>query len=150
MFFHYPSHPFHTLSSEIDLRTSPHLQLLQFDLHLHKKNMRKSQGDMILWFNSICSGVQSKSLVIEVSGFSEEVEICNKIQDTLLALNARIETLSVQLFCSYSDASTTKKRRKKNCRKLFPKLYEKGVVVERRRKGGKLVCSYFLTSKLPY
>ena len=138
------------LSSEIDLRKNPHLHSLRFDLGLGNGRNRKLQDNVIRWFNSICESITSKSLIIEVCDPPEGAQICNKIQDTLLALNARIETLSVQLFRSYSDASTTKKKRKKDFRKLFPKLYEKGVVVERHRKGDKLVCSYFLTSKLPY
>ena len=50
--------------------------------------------------------------------FSEEVEICDKIQDTLLALYERIETFSV-----YLTPGTKEKG-------LFSKLYEVDIVVE--------------------
>ena len=97
MFFLYNSHPFYILSSEIDLRKNPHLRLLQFDFSLWEKKIRDSQDNVIRWFNSICESVTSNSLVVEVRDFSEEVEICDKIQDTLLALHERIETFSVYL-----------------------------------------------------
>ena len=80
--------------------------------------MRESQDDVIRWFNSICESVTSKSLVVEVRRFTEEVEICDKIQDTLLALYERIETFSV-----YLKPGTEEKG-------LFSKLYEVGIVVE--------------------
>ena len=47
-----------------------------------------------------------------------EVEICDKIQDTLLALRERIETFSV-----YLPPGTKTKG-------LFSKLYEVGIVIE--------------------
>ena len=119
MFFLYYSHPFYILSSEIGLRKNPHLRLLQFDLNLDFSTVRKSQDDVIRWFNSICESVTSKSLVVEAGGFTEEVEICDKIQDTLLALYERIETFSV-----YLTPGTKAKG-------LFPKLYEAGIVVEK-------------------
>ena len=118
MFFLCDSHPFYMLSSEIDLRKNPHLRLLQFDLRLYDSEIGESQDDVIQWFNSVCESVTSKSLVVEVSGFTEEVEICDKIQDTLLALYERIETFSV-----YLPLGT-----KRNG--LFSKLYELGIVVE--------------------
>ena len=103
------------LSSEIDLRKNPHLRLLQFNLHL---NNVESQEDVIRWFNSICESVTSKSLVVEVRDFSEKVEICDKIRDTLLALYERIETFSV-----YLTPGTKEKG-------LFSKLYEAEIVIE--------------------
>ena len=118
MFFLYDSHPFYMLSSEINLRKSPHLRLLQFYLNLNSLAIRESQADVIRWFNSICESVTSKSLVVEVRRFTEEVEICDKIQDTLLALYERIETFSV-----YLTPGTKEKG-------LFSKLYEAGIVVE--------------------
>ena len=118
MFFLYDSHSFYMLSSEIDLRKNPHLRLLQFDLRLGRSEIRESQNDVIRWFNSICESVTSKSLVVEVLDFSEEVEICDKIQDTLLALRERIETFSVYL------------RPEKKNQGLFSKLYEVGIVIE--------------------
>ena len=118
MFFLYNSHPFYMLSSEIDLRKNPHLRLLRFHLCLNDSDIRKSQDDVIRWFNSICESVTSKSLVVEASGFTAEVEICAKIQDTLLALHERIETFSV-----YLPLGTKEKR-------LFSKLYEVGIVVD--------------------
>ena len=118
MFFLYNSHPFYILSSEIDLRKNPHLRLLQFDLNLNRQEIRESQGDVIRWFNSICESVTSNSLIVEVDTLFMEVAICDKIQDTLLALRERIETFSVYL------ASGTKEEG------LFPKLYTAGLVVE--------------------
>ena len=118
MFFLYNSHPFYILSSEIDLRKNPHLRLLQFDFSLWEKKIRDSQDNVIRWFNSICESVTSKSLVVEVRGFTEEVEICDKIQNPLLALCERIETFSV-----YLTPGTKEKG-------LFSKLYEAGIVVE--------------------
>ena len=118
MFFLYNSHSFDILSSEIDLRKNTHIRLLQFDLCLYRSEIRKLQDDVIRWFNSICESVTSKSLVVEVRRFSEEVEICDKIQDTLLALYERIETFSV-----YLTPGTKEKG-------LFSKLYEVDIVVE--------------------
>ena len=106
------------LSSEIDLRKNPHLRLLQFDLRLYNSEIRKSQDDVIQWFNSICESVTSNSLVVEVRYFSEEVEICDKIQDTLLALHERIETFSVYLPPGTKEEG------------LCSKLYEVGIVIE--------------------
>ena len=118
MFFLYNSHPFYILSSEIDLRKNPHLRLLQFNLDLNNAEIREFQDDIIRWFNWICESVTSKSLVVEVRGFSKEVEICDKIQDTLLDLNERIET-----FLVYLTPGTREKG-------LFSKLYDIGIVVE--------------------
>ena len=117
-FFLYDCHPFYILSSEIDLRKNPHLRLLQFDFSLWEKKIRDSQDDVIRWFNSICESVTSKSLVVEVCNPSEEVEICDKIQDTLLALYERIETFSVYLTPGTKEQG------------LFSKLYEVCIVVE--------------------
>ena len=118
MFFLYHSHPFYVLSSEIDLCKNPCLRLLQFNLNLMRGEIRKSQGDVIRWFSSICGSVTSKSLVVEVRRFTEEVEICDKIQDTLLALYERIETFSVYLTPGTKEQG------------LFSKLYEVSIVVE--------------------
>ena len=118
MFFLYNTHPFYMLSSEIDLRKNPHLRLLQFSLNLNGQQTKKLQDNVIRWFNSICESVTSKSLVVEVRGFTEEVEICNKIQDTLLALYERTETFSVYLTPGTKEEG------------LFSKLYEVGIVVE--------------------
>ena len=117
MFFLYDPHTFYMLASEIDVRKSSHLRLLQFNLNLIFKEIRESQDDVIRWFNSICESVTSKSLVVEVR-VSEKVESCNKIQDTLLALYERIDTFSVYL------TPGTKRNG------LFSKLYELGIVVE--------------------
>ena len=106
------------LSPEIDLHTNPRLRFLEFNLRLDGREIRKSQGDVIRWFNSICESVTSKSLVVEVCDPYYEVKICNKIQDTLLALHERIETFSVYL------TPGTKGRG------LFSKLYGVGIVFE--------------------
>ena len=142
MFFLYDIHPFYTLFSEIDLRMNPHLRLLQFNLWLYRKR-EDQRDDVVQWFNSICESVVSRSLVVEVCERTEEDGICNKIQDALLALNARVETLSVHLPVQYGSDKTI------NTRRLFPKLYEKGIVIERPIAYAE-VCCYFLTSKLPY
>ena len=144
MFLLYNPLPFYIISSEIDLRKNPHLRLLQFDLNLN----RESQDDMIQWFNSICESVTSKSLVVEVRGLTKEVEICNKIQDTILALNARIESLSVYLF--NTDGFGDEIIEMDAIRKLFSKLYEKGIVIEKRLDNEESVGCYFLASKLPH
>ena len=113
--------------------------MLQFNLYIYDEEIRKSQDDVIRWFNSICESVTSKSLVVEVRDFSEKVEICNKIQDTLLALYERIETFSV-----YLPGTQDKK--------LFSKLYETGVVVEESILGDedKEVADCILASYLSY
>ena len=118
MFFLYNSHPFYMLSSEIDLCKSPHLRLLQFNLNLNSERIRTPPNDVIRWFNSICESVTSKSLVVAVRRLPEEVEICDKIQDTLLVLYERIETFSVYL------APGTK------AKSLFSKLYKAEIVIE--------------------
>ena len=140
MFFLHNSHSSYMLSSEIDLRKSPHLRLLQLDLNLDWTKSRKVQDDTIRWFSSICESVTSKSLIVEVWGPSREVEFCDKIKDALLALYKRTETFSVYLFPG------TKKKG------LFSKLYEAGIVVEKRLhwNGDEAVSGHFLTSKLPY
>ena len=149
MFFLYNSHPFYILSSEVDLSKNPHLQLLQFDFSLWEKKIRDSQDDVIRWFNSICESVTSRSLVVGLFGLSDESEICNKIQDMLLALHTRIGTLSVFLSrdCFYEQDVGSK-----DVRKLFSRLYETGIVVEKRLDWYRYeaVSGRFLTSKLPY
>ena len=109
---------FYSLASEIDLRNYPHLRLLQFNFHSKHEGIRKAWDNVHKWFNSICESVSSKSLVVEVRGFFEELGRCNKIQDTLLGLHTRSDNFSV-----YLPAGTEKKR-------MFPKLYEAGIVVE--------------------
>ena len=143
MFFLYDSHLFYMHFSEIDLRKNPHLRLLQFDLRLYDSEIRESQDDVIRWFNSICESVTSKSLVVEVRGFTEEVAICNKIQDTLLALYERIESFSVYLTPGTKDKG------------LFSKLYEVGIVIEEdigynpdKKVGHSIPTSHLLYSSL--
>ena len=149
MFFLYNSHPFYILSSEIDLRKNSHLRLLWFDFSLREKKIRDSQDDVIRWFKSICESVTSRSLVVCLDGLSNEPEICNKIQDILLALHTGIETLSVFLSgsCFYGQDLDME-----DVRKLFSRLYEKGIVVEKwlDRDGDEAVSGYLLISKLPY
>ena len=118
MFFLYDCYLFYMLSSEIDLRKNPHLRLLQFDFDLDNSEIRKSRDDVIRWFNSICESVTSKSLVVEVRRFTEEVEICDRIQDTLLFLYDRFESFSVYLTPGTKENG------------LFSKLYEVGIVIE--------------------
>ena len=143
MFFLYNSHPFYILSSEIDLRKNYYLRLLQFDLNLNFTGIRELQDDVIRWFNSICESVTSKSLVVEVRGFTERTETCNKIQETLLSLYERIETFSVYLTPRTKEYG------------LFSKLYEVGIVIEEyigedrdKQVGHSIPTSYLLSSSL--
>ena len=134
--------PFYTLFSGINLRNHPYLQLLQFNLHLGNEEMRKSQDDITQWFNSICESVTSKLLVVEVCEFSNEAEICNKIQDSLLGLNARIETLSVYL--PNTNMFRIEVMKMDDVRKLFPKLYAMGIVTEKHlNEDGSVSCFFF-------
>ena len=150
MFFLYDPHPFYILSSEIDLRKNTHLRLLQFNFFLGEKKIRDSQDDVIRWFNSICESVTSRSLVVGLDRLSHESEICNKIQDILLALHTRIENLSI--FVSGKDHFGMQVVDLEDVRKLFSRLYEKGIVVEQRLDhfGDEAVSGYLLISKLPY
>ena len=77
-------------SSEIDLHNHPHLRFLQFNLRLETENIRESQADVIHWFNSTCGSVTSKSLVVEVDGIPEDLEVCNRIQNMLSDLIRRL------------------------------------------------------------
>ena len=150
MFFVHNPHPFYILSSEIDLRKHHHLRLLQFDFSFKEEKIRESQGDVIRWFNSICESVTSRSLVGGLRGLVNEPEICNKIQYILLALHTRIGTLSIFL-------STKCFPRKQNVdledvRKLFSRLYEVGIVVEKwlYHNGDEAVSGHLLPFKLPH
>ena len=146
MFFLHNFNPFYILASEtFDLSKNPHLRLLQFDLNLSIEEIRKSQDDVIRWFNSICESVTSKSLIVELGYFFIEVEICDKIQGTLLALRERIETFSV-----YLPPGTEEKG-------LFSKLYEVDIVIEEyigdsedERVGHGIPTSYLLYSSLSF
>ena len=124
--------------------------MLQFDFRLGEEEIRDSQADVIRWFNSICESVTSRSLVVGLDGLFNRSEICNKIEDTLLALHARLENLSI--FLSTSSFHRKSKVDLEDVRKQFSRLYEAGIVV------GKLllyfedeaVSGYLLTSTLPY
>ena len=103
---------------EIDLRRHPRLRLLRFNLGLEGIDIIKSQDYVIQWFASICASISSDSLALELDPFSEDLGVCNRIQDILLALYSRIE-----IFLVYLPIGTQKRR-------LFSKLYEVGIVVE--------------------
>ena len=148
MFFLYNPHPFYILSSEIDLRKNPHLRLLQFDFAFEEEKTRDSRDDVIRWFNSICESVISRSLVVGLYRLSNQSEICNKIQDILLALHTRIETLSI--FLSTKCFPREQNVDLEDVRKLFPRLYEAGIVVEKWLDRHEAVRRYLLTPKLPY
>ena len=150
MFFLYNSHPFYILSSEINLRKNPHLRLLRFHFYFKEKEIRDPQDDVIQWFKSICESVTSRSLVIGLYGLSNEPEKCNKIQDMLLALHARIENLSI--FISGKRHDGTEGVDLEDVRKLFSRLYEAGIVFEKwlAYSGDGAVSGYLLTSKLLY
>ena len=150
MFFLYNSHPFDILSSEIDLRKNPHLRLLQFNFSLEAKKIRDSQDNEIRWFNSICESVTSRSLVLCLYGLSNESQICDKIQELLLALHARVENLSI--FISGKDYIGRHTVDLEDVQKLFSRLYEVGIVFEKWLywNGDEAVSGYLLTPKLPY
>ena len=116
-------------SSEIDLRKNPHLRLLQIDLALEEEKIRESQNDVLQWFNSICESVTSNSLVLDLFGLFNESEICNKIQDIVLTLHTRIETLSI--FLSRGCFRGQEHVDLEDVRKLFSRVYEAGIVVEK-------------------
>ena len=147
MFFLYYSYPFYMLSSEIDLHKNPHLRLLQFNLRLYDSEIRKSQDDVIRRFNSICESVTSRSLAVGLEGLSNESETFSKIQKILLALHARIESLSI--FVSGKDHLGMQGVDLEDVRKLFSRLYEAGIVVEKYLNRDEEVSGYLLTSDLP-
>ena len=120
LFFLYSPHPIHMASSGIDFCNHPHLRLLQINLGLQYQQPRESRDKMIMvhWLNSVCERITSKSLAVEVRGFSQEFEWCGKVQDILLALRGRIETFSVYLRPGTKEQG------------LFSKLYDVGIVVE--------------------
>ena len=91
--------------------------------------IRDSQDDVIRWFNSICESMTSRSLVVGLYGLSNESEICNKIQEILLALHTRIEDLSI--FISGKEYGGMQQVDLEDVRKLFSRLYEAGIVVEK-------------------
>ena len=103
---------------------------------------------MIRWFNSICESVTSRSLIVCLDGLVNESEICNKIQDMFLALHTRIETLSI--FVSGKDHLGMQVVDLDDVRKLFSRLYEAGIVVEKWLDRDEEVSGYLLTPKLPY
>ena len=150
MFFLYNPHPFYILSLEIDLHKNPHLRLLQLNFSFEEEYIRDSQDDVIRWFNSICESVTSRSLVVDLYGLSNDSEICNKIQEILLALHAKIENLSI--FVSGKDHIGTQQVDLKDVRKLLSRLYEAGTVIEKwlGSYGDGAVSSHLLTSKLAY
>ena len=148
MFFLYDCHPFYVLSSEIDLRKNPHLRLLQFDFSFEMEKIRDLQDDVIQWFNSICESVTSRSLVVDLYGLSNKSEICNKIQETLLRLHAKTVNLSVYL--THKNPWGYESMKIDDMRKLFSRLYDAGIVIEKRLNDNELVSHRFLTSKLPY
>ena len=92
----------------------------------------------------------SRSLVVCLYGLFNESEICNKIQDILLALHTRIETLSI--FLSTECFQGQQNVDLEDVRKLFSRLYEAGIMVEKwlYPDGDETVSDYLLTSKLLY
>ena len=132
--------------SDIDLRNHRHLRLLQFNLDYNTRKIGQPLDVVLQWFDLICGSVTSKSLVIEVHGFYRWQGICDRIQDTLLALNARIETFSVYL--SSGNWEEEEAVRKENMRRLFSRLYEAGVEVVQEDDlmcDDDKVCHYILT-----
>ena len=129
MSFLHNSHPVHIMFSEIDLRNHPHLRMLRLHLNLEDVGSVEMQNGVIRWFTVICESVTSKSLVFQVHNFSMEADICNKIQDSLIALNSRIETLSVYL--SDRNRFWTGMTRVGGILTLFSRLDQMGIVVEK-------------------
>ena len=147
MFFLGNWHHFHVYLLEIDFRKNHHLRLLQVHFGLGKDKSRKSHN-AIRWFGSICESVTSKSLVVQLHGLINESELCDKIQDALLALYGRIETLSIFLSGDHGDFRG--KIDLEDLRKLFSRLYEVGIVVEKLLDKDEAVGDYLLTSNLSY
>ena len=110
------------------------------------ESTREFEDDVTQWFNSICESLTSKSLAVEVLGLSNEPESCNKIQETLLALYARIGTLSIYIQERHLQEQVVDPE---GSRRLFSRLYETGIVVERRLGYDEAVSYYPLTSELP-
>ena len=148
MLFLYDFHPLNVLSSEIDLRRNPNLRVLQLNFHFEDEKTRESQDDLLRWFDSICESVISNSLVMEVPGLSDEPDICNKMQETLLRLHARAVNLYVYL--THENQWGYEFMKIDDMRKLFSRLYDAGIVIEKRLNDNELVSHRFLTSKLPY
>ena len=136
MFSLHNPHFFDMLSSEIDLRRSPYLRLLQFEL-----GTESDDKAVMPWFDSICKSVTSRTLVVEVLDLTKKCQICDEIQETLLTLHQRIETFSVCL------PRITKEQG------VFSKLYEAGIVVKEHigldkyeQVGYNILTSYLLCS----
>ena len=130
------------LYSDIKLNKNVHLQFLQFSLRLKDEDGGESPDDVIRRFTSICESVASKSLVVEVHGLSNNPEMCNKIQDTLLLLCGRLGgAFSLYLSEEHWDEGILVK--KEEMRELFSKLYEKGVVTEKFLYSDESVSLYF-------
>lgn len=77
---------------------------------------------MTRWFNSFCGSVTSKSLVVQLRTFPQQPEKCKEIEDILLTSNnyGKIQSFSVILNNRIEDR-----------RRMFPRLYEAGIVVEK-------------------
>ena len=118
---------FYMLSPDIDLRKNSNLRLLALSFicdHIHYETL-----DLVLtpWFDSLCESVTSNSLAVEVYGLPNEPKIWNKIQETLLALCARIGTLSIYIQERHLQEQVVDPE---GSRRLFSRLYETGIVVE--------------------
>ena len=148
MFFLYDFHSFYVLSPGINLRKNPNLRVLQLNFHFEDEKTRESQDDLLRWFDSICESVISRSLIIEFHGLCDEPEICNKMQETLLRLHARAVNLYVYL--THENQWGYEFMKIDDMRKLFSRLYDAGIVIEKRLNDNELVSHRFLTSKLPY
>ena len=134
-------------SSETNLRANTQLRLLQVKLD-HGYSDERTWQRAIEWFNSVCESVTSKFLVVALREIPWDEEMCKKMQDTILALNARTETLSVYL--SRKDRDGDEIYGRDHWRERFPALYETGIVTEKHLSDEEAVCRYFLTSKLLY
>ena len=135
------------LSSEIDLRNNSHLEFLQFNLHFEEKEKRSWRGNMLRWLSSVCESVTCKSLIVELYGLYADLRVCNKIQDILLNLHTRTETLSV--FLSRVSFPGQPNIRPEDVRKLFPRLYKAGIVVESSLYLDEQVSGCLTISRLP-
>ena len=137
----YNLHPVHILSSVIDLSRNPHLRFLRFYLRLEHD---RTPDTVVQWFNSICESVTSSSLVVEVHGFRRNLKICSEIEDMLLALYERVKISHIYMTGLRLEEDGVV--RKDDIPNLFPRLYELGIVIQKRLNANEAVSRYFITS----
>ena len=100
---------------------------------------------MIRSFNSTCESIATSSLVVGVYGLPKGWEARNSIQNTPLDLSRDVLHLSL-----LSALGRTNVGGNGGMRKLFSRIYEVGVVIEKFLHDEDSVSRYFQTSKLLY